>query len=237
LRVEVDGLFHPNIQVLVMVDKCDICRFDIGPDSRYCGKCGVDLRELKGSEGSPGMSKILDEMQDFIKSISMSEKPKHEDVINWCEILAICKSFKMDFPTYLMLAIMLAKGDKYLGFCDCHVCNQGYRQLLAELAKSKDGEAAKLTAQSRDVIIKARRTEINGLSFDISRSKNKEKKTEQTSHMERQSSSGKSSGGMISIEVDPEVLEGIVIRVLKSESGREIIQSVLRKYTKKKKVD
>jgi hypothetical protein len=219
-----------------MVYTCDICGFNHNPNDRYCGKCSVDLKEPKGSEGSPEINKILDEMQELITSISMSEKPKQEDVFKWCGIRGVCNSFEMDFPMFFMIAFALAKGDKYIGFCDCHLCNQGYRQLLAWLVKSKGGAAAKITAQSRDVIIRAKKTEINGLSFKISRSlpEGKEKKTQETSDDKISRASDKTSTGKISVEIDSEVIEDAVIRILKSERGREIIQSVPRKYPKAK---
>jgi hypothetical protein len=40
--------------------------------------------------------------------------------------------------------------------------------------------------------------------------------------------------GKILIELDPEVIENAVLSVLKSEKGQEIIQSIPRKYTKRK---
>jgi len=219
-----------------MVYTCDICGFNHGSTDRYCGKCSVDLKEPKGSEGSPEIIKILDEMQELITSISMSEKPKKEDVFKWCGIRGICNSFEIDFPMFFMIALALAKGDKYIGFCDCHSCSQGYRQLLSWLATAKGGKAAKLTAQSRDVIIRARNTKIDGISFDISRAlpKGTEKKTEELSHEKNRASPGKQSKGKIAVEIDSEVLEDVVIKILNSERGREIIQSVPRKYTKSK---
>jgi hypothetical protein len=216
---------------------CDICGFRHGPNDRYCGRCSVDLREPKGSEGSPAIGKALDEMQELIASISMKEKPKQEDIFKWCGIRGVCNSLEMDFPMFFMLALSLAQGKKYLGFCDCHTCSQGYRQVLAWLAKSKGGEAAKLTAQSRDVILRARNTEINGLTFDISRTASKGKgiRNEDSSIGKNNGAPRKTAPGKISIEVDPRVLEEAVINVLNSERGREIIQSVPRRYTKKKK--
>lgn len=175
-------------------------------------------------------------MQDLITSISMGEKPKQEDIFKWCGIRGVCNSLEMDFPMFFMIALALAKGDKYIGFCDCHVCNQGYRQLLAWLVKSKGGAAAKITAQSRDVIIRAKKTEINGITFDISRvlPKGKEKKTEELSHEKNRASHRKPSEGKIAVEIDSEVLEDVIIKILNSERGREIIQSIPRKYTKKR---
>ncbi len=219
----------------IKINTCDICGFHHGPNDRYCRRCSVDLREPKGSEGSLAIEKALDEMQEIITSISMKEKPKEEDIFKWCGIRGACNSLEMDFPMFFMIALSLAQGKKYIGFCDCQTCSQGYRQVLAWLAKSKGGEATKLTAQSRDVILRARNTDIYGLTFDISRPnpKGKEKKTEDTLSVKKDTSSEKSSAGRVSIEIDPGVLEDVVINVLKSERGREIFQSVPRRYTKK----
>jgi bisphosphoglycerate-dependent phosphoglycerate mutase len=92
-----------------------------------------------------------------------------------------------------MLALLLAQGKKFIGFCDCDLCNQGSRQILARLAKSKDGEAGKLTAESRDVILRARNTEITVLSFDISKALPKEKKNEGVCHEGSADALGKKS--------------------------------------------
>jgi hypothetical protein len=167
----------------------------------------------------------------------MNEKPKKENVFKWCTIRAVCDSFEMDFPMFLMIAFHLVRGDKYLGFCQCNVCSQGYRQPLAWLAISKGNENKKLTAQSRDVVIRARNTEINGLSFDISNfiskvKENEEKIVKSEDNPPRQQPV---NCGKIVIEIGSEALENAVCMVLKSEKGREIIQSVPRKYTKKNK--
>jgi hypothetical protein len=219
-----------------MVDKCDVCGFQVEPNSRYCGKCGVDLRETKRLEGAP-INELLDKSQDTIKSLTMQEKPKKEDIIRWCQIHSLFTSHPMEFPGFLMINLLLAGGTKYLGFCDCHVCSQGYRQLLAWLTETKEGKDAKLTAQSRDVVIRARNTGINGISFDISRISSglKEKETEQTPPKKVTSDPIKPSTGKITIEIVSDVLEEAVIKVLTSERGREILQSVPRKYSKKKK--
>jgi hypothetical protein len=213
---------------------CDICGFRHGPNDRYCGRCSVDLREPKGSAGSQAFGNILDEMQQVIKSLLMDAKPKQEKVLKWCGIHALCNSHEMDFPMFFMIALALAQGDRYLGFCDCHLCNQGYRQILAWLAKSKGGEASQLTAESRDVIIRARNTEINGLSFDISKALPKERRNEGGTPWSTVAS-GKNIPGKITIEVDPGVLEDAVISIMKSERGREIIQSVPREKSEKER--
>lgn len=219
-----------------MVDKCDVCGFQLEPNSRYCGKCGVDLRETKHPEGMP-INELLDNAQDLIKIMSMEENPKKDNVILWCHLHALCNSYTKEFPDFLMMSILFAGGQKCLGFCDCHVCSQGYRQLLAWLTKTKEGKTAKLTAQSREVVIRARNTEINGVTFDIARiaSRFKEKVADQALSKKDGSDSPKHTPGKIIIEISSDILEEAVIKVLKSEKGREIIQSVTRNYSKKAK--
>jgi hypothetical protein len=221
-----------------MLDKCDICGFQLEPNSRYCGGCGVDLKETNRPEYVP-IDKILDNAQDTINALSMQEKPKKDEVIFWCHLHALCNSYEKEFPDFLMISLLLAGGKKYLGFCECHVCSQGYRQLLAWLTKTKEGKEAKLTAQSREVVIRARNTEINGISFDISRISSglKEKETDQALPKKDRSNFPKPSTGKITIEIGSDVLEEAVIKVLNSEKGREIIQSVPRKYAKRMRMD
>jgi hypothetical protein len=219
-----------------MAEKCDVCGFRVEPNSRYCGKCGIDLRETKHPEGVP-IKEILDNSQDLIKILTMSEKPNKENIILWCQIHALCNSHYIEFPDFFMIVFLLAGGEKYLGFCDCHICSQGYRQLLAWLTRTKEGKVAKLTAQSREVVIRARNTEINGVTFDISEfsSRLKEKKTDHALPKKEASTPIRPSTGKITIEIESVVLEDVVIKVLNGERGREIIQSVPRKYTKKNK--
>jgi hypothetical protein len=213
--------------------KCDICGNVVEVNSNFCGRCNVDLRESIEVESSE-TENILDECQKLIKDISLNEKPKKEEIIKWCEIRAICNSFEMEFPLFLMISILLAKGERYLGFCDCPVCNKGYRELLAWIAMK---DKMKFTAQSRAIVKRGRTAEIDGLAIDISLTprKSKEKKNKSSASETNATQSNPSPTGKISIEIDPDVLEDIVIRVMSGERGWEIIQSVPRKYYTKGK--
>ena len=148
-----------------MIKKCDICGFNLDPDAHFCGGCNVDLKESKEEDS---MYVNLEKPQPGKKNTKSSPKqeaPENEEVMNWCVIRAMCNSFEMTFAHFVFLVLILARGDKKIGFCDCTICNQGYRELLANIANTT--EKKKLTAQSREIVIKARSDKINGIKFAI----------------------------------------------------------------------
>lgn len=217
-----------------MVDKCDICGFEIEPNARYCGGCNVDLREPKGhDEPVMNLKKVKSTKTDEKRS-SKKKDLDDENVMKWCTVRSLCDSFEMTFPIFFFLVIMLASGNKKLGFCDCPTCNQGYRELLASTTSVTENK--KLTAQSREIVIKAREKKIAGISFDIPDFVEVIKKKDGQSPVSeaKESTQRPSASGKITIEIDPVVLENAVFNVLKSERGREIIQSVPRKYIRTK---
>lgn len=163
------------------------------------------------------------------KVSSKDRKPENEKVIHWCAIHSACSSFSMTFPLFLTVVFLLAKGDKTLGFCDCPVCNQGYRELQAWI---KNGtEKKNLTANSREIVIEARNEKIDGMNYDISKLlENVEGKNIEKSAPEgAESVARKSASGKIIIEIDSDVLEDAVFNVLRSERGQEVIRSTPRK--------
>jgi hypothetical protein len=217
-----------------MVSKCDICGFVLEPDARFCGGCNVDLKESKEEEGmhmnpekpQPGKKKT--------KSSPKQEVPENETVINWCVIHAWCNTYKMSFPLFFNLVSMLARGEKKLGFCNCSACNQGYREMIANIASITENK--KVTAQSREIVIKARGAKIDGLIFDFPEFLEmiKEKKGDNRAREDENPKPLRPNTGKIMIEIDPGVLENAVFAVLKSERGQEAIRSVPRKNTKTK---
>lgn len=171
---------------------------------------------------------------DKDKSESKKKPPSDEKIIHWHSIKAICNSYDMDFPLFLNLIIMFARGEKKLGFCDCASCNQGYRELQAWIINVT--EKKKLTAHSREVVIKSSYDTIDGMIYDISRFLHRDGETWNEDKSEQNESSAKKiTPGKITIEIDSNVLENAVFDILKSEKGREIIQAVPRKYAKKTK--
>jgi uncharacterized protein (DUF2267 family) len=215
-----------------MVNKCDICGFNYGPNDRYCGGCNVDLRELKGADSPNEEMGTTKPEKTKAKDSSKTKGLKDEGVIHWHSIRGLCNSFEMTFPNFLVLMMVLGRGEKKLGFCDCASCNKGYREMLATIANVT--EKKKLTAQSREIVIKARGEQIDGHTIDFAKLIGKmQKKVEDEQSQEKQESVlQRVNSGKIVIELDPEVIENAVFTVLKSERGQEIIRSIQRKRKK-----
>ena len=132
----------------------------------------------------------------------------------------------MTFPIFINLVLTFAEGKKYLGFCDCPACNRSYRELLAYVTSGT--EKKKLTASSREIVIKARETKIDGMKLDISHFLSREKiegddkpKPEHELPRKEQGNTDK-----IIVEINPDVLENAVFNILKSEKGRVLIQQI-----------
>jgi len=211
-----------------MVIECDICGFQNSGKLNFCGGCGVDMREQK-KPGEPKIvpAKVLPRKKG--KGSSKDRKPENEKVIHWCAIHSACSSFNMTFPLFLTVVFLLAKGDKTLGFCDCPVCNQGYRELQAWIRNGT--ENTKLTANCREIVIEARNEKIDGMDFDISKiiENVKEKNIEKSAPERADLPARKSAGGKIIVEIDSDVLEDAVFNVMRSERGQEVIRSTPRK--------
>lgn len=216
-----------------MQRKCDICGNDIGASDSFCCMCGVDLREAK----SPDEPEIIIEKprpsRNGKKSASQKDSPKDGDVIHWCTIRTLCDSYEMSFPLFMDLILILASGKKKLGFCDCPMCHQGYREMLANIINIT--EKKKLTAHSRAIVIQARGAQIDGVKFNIPEYVDylTEKRGERPTPQIEEPGPHPAKRKKITIEIDSDVLENAVLTVLKSEKGREIIQAIPRKYNKR----
>lgn len=204
------------------------------PQANFCGGCGVDLREPKGPETSDPIPVVKSSERTKTSKPSKKDSLKDEKVIHWHTIRSICNSMQMSFPFFFFLMMVFAKGEKQLGFCDCASCNQGYREMLAAIENVT--EKKNLTAQSREIVLKARQEKIDGHRIDFSHIlKNDEKKPAlPTDQKTDEPVSHKAGRGKIVIELEPEILEEVVINVLKSERGRELISSIPRKRGRNK---
>jgi hypothetical protein len=216
-----------------MLNTCDICGFNYEPHARYCGKCGVDLLELRGPESVNLDTKPNTPKKLKAKVASKKKGSENEGVIHWHRVRALCSQYSMSFPNFFFLIMMLGRGEKKMGFCDCASCNQGYREMLATIANVTENK--KLTAQSREIVIKARGEKIAGHTIDFASllRKGEETKGNVKSHENPESGPHRVSSGKIVIELDPGVLEDVVFAVLKSEKGMEIIRSNPRKRSKR----
>ena len=146
-----------------MLEKCDICGFEYESTAHFCGKCGVDLREPKTVDNVTIDTTPSQPIKKKPKSSSKNEDLKDDSIIKWCLISALCNSYQMTFPIFFNLVLSFADGKKHLGFCDCPSCNRGYRELLAYVTSGT--EKKKLTASSREIVIKARETKIDGMKL------------------------------------------------------------------------
>ena len=217
-----------------MIKKCDICGSEIGPDAHFCSGCNVELQEPEESDNEnvnpekpqPGKKKTM--------SSPKQKTPENETVINWCVIHAWCITYKMSFPLFFNLVSILARGEKKLGFCKCSTCNQGYREMIANITRLTENR--KVTAQSREIVIQARGKKIEGMTFDFPEFLKmiNEDEGDNLAHEKEDPKPQRPNNGKIVIEIDPGVLENAVFAVLKSEKGQEAIRSVPRKNTKTK---
>jgi hypothetical protein len=102
----------------------------------------------------------------------------------------------------------------------------------------KGTEKKKLTAQSREVVIKASYDKIDGMTYDFSKlmQKDEGEKESKVPQDGEKLTPRRTNNGKIVIELDPVILEDAVFAVLKSEKGQEIIQSIPRKKGRPKKL-
>lgn len=193
----------------------------------------MDLREPKGSDNVE-----IDTKPNKLKKIKAKESSKkkkldEENVIHWHMVRAMCNFTSMSFPNFFILLMLLGRGEKKLGFCDCPSCNQGYREMLATIVNVT--EKKKLTAQSREIVIKARGEQIDGHTIDFSTliQKTLDKEGKELPEEKPESIPPRANNRKIVIEIDPSVLENAVFSILKSEKGQEIIRSIPRKRNKR----
>lgn len=201
--------------LLNMENICDICGRKNVAGSNNCGLCGVDLRDDK-SETPYHPKKTKSSRKKSVKN-SDSDCQK----ITWCVIVAFMRSYEMTFPLFLLLNILFAEGKRDLGFCDCHVCNQGYREFYAQMENL--GGKKKLKSSSREVVIKALETDIPSKIFHIPKFVTNTSKLYDDSTVE----TGKipDANNKISIEIDAGVFENLILQVLSSERGHKLIRN------------
>ena len=129
------------------------------------------------------------------------------------------RSFNMTFPYFLLLNVLLAEGKKDLGFCDCHICREGYRELYVYLKNLKGNK--KLKTSNREVVIESLEADFPSLSYNIPEliTGIPQPNTQDNSVVK-----GPGKNSKISIEIDAHVLEEVVYHILSSERGQALIQ-------------
>ena len=209
----------------MMVLICDNCGTKNIGEPNFCIGCGVDLRE----SGEPGLEKKKDrKKRDEVKS-RIDKNPKNQqkekDLIEQFRIIKWCWLKTYDMPYVFIFISLLAQGKSRLGFCDCTICNQGYREFLA-FKELLDGK--KVSSHSRDIVKKARDQDMSKISWDLSDLllnysffDDQETPRNKITTPVQKPVAGK---GKILIEIDEDIIENAVVKILQSEKGQQIIQ-------------
>lgn len=204
-----------------MENVCEICGFKYLPDAHYCGKCGVDLTDKTELHQSVNPKKTSKSSK---KKNSAKETRSNENVIKWCGIHAVTTWHEMTFPFFLNLVLLFAEGKKDLGFCDCAVCNLGYRELQTTIINLT--EKKELKPSSREIVSKYHDADIAGMKIHFPQLMSKEiedhKKDDNSTDYEKSLKREEK----ITIEVEREVIEKLILNILSSENG----QQILKKY-------
>ena len=200
---------------------CDICGSKYPPTAHYCGKCGVDLNDKTELDPQINSKKghKTSKKRNATKDSQSSDK-----VIKWCQIHAMMNYHEMTLPLFLNLVLLLAKGRMDLGFCDCSACNSGYRELQTDIINRTEGK--NLKPSSKEIVSRFYDADISSLKFHFPKFING------TPSNEHENSVGLSeiaprSNDKILIEVNRGVIEDIILKVLSSEQGQQIIKKSL----------
>ena len=204
-----------------MEKACDICGFKNPEDAFFCGGCGVDLRD---NDESPEPI-IQKKKTRSPKKDKDSENKKPEKVIKWCQIHSAMNSHQITFPLFINLFYQLAEGEKHLAFCDCNVCNLGYRELQTEYINLTENK--KLKPNSREIVSRFHDADISKTIFDLSDFC--ERKSPKTGEDTLDKSNEITSmNDKISIQIDRNVMENLLINVFSSKKGQELIKESLK---------
>lgn len=203
-----------------MDEICDICGAKTTPNNNYCNQCGVDLKEKKTTPYHPLKRKKSTRKKSEEKKVKGKEK-----IITWCQIVALMRLYEMTFPLFLFLTILFAEGKRDLGFCDCAVCNLGYRELKAELINRE--REKKVKPSSRELVILARETDIPSISFNIPHFFDEVTNPNNDTNIIKNEDFEKKN--KISIEIDRGTFENVVFHILSTNEGKKLIKNFLER--------
>ena len=204
-----------------MENICEICGFKYPSEAHYCGKCGVDLTDKTELQPSVNPKKVSKSSK---KTKSAKDTRSNENVIKWCEIHAVMTWHEMTFPFFLNLVLLFAEGKKDLGFCDCAVCNLGYRELQTTIINLT--EKKKLKPSSREIISKYHGADIAGMKIHFPQLMSEiAPKLDENNGLEKTEKAQKSVN-KITIEIERDVIEDLIINILSSEKGQQIIKQI-----------
>jgi hypothetical protein len=203
-----------------MENICDICGRKNIETANYCGQCGVDLKEEKS------VSSYLPKSSKTTKRKKENAKEKADEnckVIKWCEINALMRSNDMTLPNFVLLLLLFTEEKRILGFCNCAICDLGYREYLSTVTNLTENKKTKFS--SREIVMKARETDIPAIRFNISEFLERGSKTEKDITIEPKINS--LNKDQIPVEIDRSILENVILHVLSSSKGKKLVQSCL----------
>ncbi|MBP2133991.1 hypothetical protein J2128_001957 [Methanomicrobium sp. W14] len=212
---------HNN--TLIMEKVCDICGFKNLEDACFCGGCGVDLRENDESPKSTTQKKKTSPPKK--EKVDDQENNQQDKIIKWCQIYSAMTFHELTLPLFLALIIQFVNGDKYLGFCNCSACNSGYRQIQTDYINLTENKNLKYN--SREIVSRFHDDDISQFFFDLSKLC-KSKKPQKEDYQVNQSEKTTKLSDKISIDIDKIVLENLLLKVLSSENGQELLKKSLK---------
>lgn len=204
-----------------MENICEICGFKYPSEAHYCGKCGVDLTDKTELQPPANPKK---ESKKSKKRNATKDTRSNENVIKWCEIHAVMTWHEMTFPFFLNLVLLFAEGKKDLGFCDCAVCNLGYRELQTTIINLT--EKKKLKPSSREIVSKYHDADIAGMKIHFPQLMSETKPKLEENNKVIKSENALKSDNKVTIEIDRDVIEDLIINIFSSEKGQQIIKQI-----------
>lgn len=203
-----------------MENICEICGFKYPSEAHYCGKCGVDLTDKTELQPPVNPKKVSKSSK---KRNSAKDNQSNENVIKWCEIHAVMTWHEMTFPFFLNLVLLFAEGKKDLGFCDCAVCNLGYREIQTTIINLT--EKKKLKPSSREIVSKYHDADIAGMKIHFPQLMSRGMENQNDDNNIIHSDYSPKNDEKITIEIDKDVIENIILKILSSERGQKIIRN------------
>jgi len=130
----------------------------------------------------------------------------------------------MTFPFFLNLVLLFTEGKKDLGFCDCAVCNFGYRELKTAIINMT--EKKKLKPTSREIVSKYHGADIEGMKIHFPQLITEIKPKLEENNRVRKSENAQESDNKVTIEIEKYVIEDLIINILMSEKGQQVIKQI-----------
>lgn len=206
---------------------CNLCGHELEESANFCGNCGVDLEEARTDIAKVKRSTRTKSLKKAIPPIKTDNQSDDSlRMIKWCWIKTL-----NDPLCVLVLMAKLAKGESEFGFCDCPICNQGYREILVALKKIK--ESKNLTANSPEIVREAQNIDITKIRFNLSEIIAKSSEKSQQIDYNKSLGINTDLHEKVLIEIDKSVLEKAIVNVLESERGKKIISNAVKPKKRK----